>query len=65
MSVKFEFLHRKSRWEMLISGDDSNEVITLNTCFSMFCLHSHPFPLPDDWQKCSSSVDGETHGNRR
>ena len=50
---------------MLISGDDSNVVITLSTCFSMFCLHSHPFPLPDDWQKCNSSVDGETHGNRR
>ena len=30
-------LHRKSRCEMLIGGDDiSNDVITLGTCFSMF-----------------------------
>ena len=36
-SLKFEYLHRKSRCEMLIGGDDiSNDVITLGTCFSMF-----------------------------
>ena len=36
-SLEFEYLHRKSRCEMLISGDDiSNDVITLRTCFSMF-----------------------------
>ena len=36
-SLKFEYLHRKSRWEMLIGGDDiSNDIITLGTCFSMF-----------------------------
>ena len=37
MSLEFEYLHRKSRCEMLIGGDDiSNDLITLRTCFSMF-----------------------------
>ena len=36
-SLEFEYLHRKSRCEMLIGRDDiSNDVITLGTCFSMF-----------------------------
>ena len=36
-SLKFENLHRKSRGEMLIGGDDiSFDVITLGSCFSMF-----------------------------
>ena len=36
-SLEFEYLHRKSRCEMLIGGDDiSNDDITLGTCFSMF-----------------------------
>ena len=36
-SLEFKYLHRKSRCEMLIGGDDiSNYVITLGTCFSMF-----------------------------
>ena len=36
-SLEFEHLHRKSRCEMLIGGNDiSNDVITLGTCFSMF-----------------------------
>ena len=36
-SQEFEYLHQKSRCEMLIGGDDiSNDVITLGTCFSMF-----------------------------
>ena len=35
--VEFEYLYRKSRWEMLIAGYDiSNEVITLGTYFLMF-----------------------------
>ena len=44
-SLGFEYVHRKSPCEMLISGDDiSNDVITLGTCFSMFvyiraCFH--------------------------
>ena len=36
-SLEFEYLHRKSRCEMLIGRDViSNGVITLGTCFSMF-----------------------------
>ena len=36
-SLEFEYLHRKSRCEMLIDGDDiSNDVITLGMCFTMF-----------------------------
>ena len=36
-ALEFEYLHRKSRCEMLIGGDDiSNDLITLRTCFSMF-----------------------------
>ena len=36
-SLEFEYLHRKSRCEMLIGGDDiSNDVINPGTCFSMF-----------------------------
>ena len=34
--LEFAYLHRKNRCEMLIGGDDnSNDVITLGTCFSM------------------------------
>ena len=38
MSLEFEYLHRKSRCEMLVGGSDniSNDGITLGTCFSMF-----------------------------
>ena len=33
-SLEFEYLHRKSRCEMLIGGDYiSNDVITVGTCF--------------------------------
>ena len=36
-SLEVEYMHQKSRCEMLIGGDDiSNDVITLGTCFSMF-----------------------------
>ena len=36
-SLEFEYLHRKSRCEMLIGGDGiSNNVITLGTYLSMF-----------------------------
>ena len=36
-SLEFEYLHRKSRCEMLIGGDDiSNDVITLDACFLIF-----------------------------
>ena len=59
MSLEFEYLHRKSRCEMLTSGDDSNDVITLGTCFSMFVY------IRADWWKSDSSVDGEPRGNWR
>ena len=38
MSLEFEYLHRKSRCEMLVGGSDniSNDDITPGTCFSMF-----------------------------
>ena len=36
-SLEFEYLHQKSRCEMLIGGDDiSNDVITLGVCFHVF-----------------------------
>ena len=35
-SLEFEYLHRKSRCEMLIGGDGISRVITLDTCFAMF-----------------------------
>ena len=60
-SLEFEYLHRKSRCEMLIRGDDiSNDIITLGTCFSMFVyIHARfRFGLTD-WRKSDSSVDGE------
>ena len=50
-SLEFKHLYRKSRCEMLIGGDDiSNDVITLDTCFSMF-VYSRA-----DWRKSESSV---------
>ena len=46
-SLKFEYLHRKSRCEMLIGGDDiSNDVITLDNCFSMFVYIRARFRFP-------------------
>ena len=36
-SLEFGYLHRKSRCEILIGGDDiNNDDITLGMCFSMF-----------------------------
>ena len=47
MSLEFEDLHRKTRCEMLIGGDDiSNDVITFGVCFHVFfnvSLHSRSF----------------------
>ena len=55
-SLEFEYLHWKSRCEMLIGGDDisDDDIITLGTC-----LHSRSFPLRADWRKSDSSVDEE------
>ena len=45
-SLEFEYLHRKSRCEELIGGDDiSNDVITLGTCFSIFVCIRDRFRL--------------------
>ena len=68
-SPEFEYLHRQSRCEMLIGGDDiSNDATTLGVCFHVFssgCLHSRSFPLRVDWRKSDSSVDGEPQLNWR
>ena len=64
--MEFEHLHRKSRCEMLIGGDDiSNDVITLGTCFFNVCLRSRSFPLHADWRKSDSSVNEAPQGNWR
>ena len=69
MSLEFEYLHRKSRCEVLIGGDDiSNDLITLGTCLHVLfnvCLQSHLFLLRADWRKSDSSVDREPQGNWR
>ena len=45
-SLEFEYLHRKSRCEELIGGDDiSNDVIALGTCFSIFVYIRSRFRL--------------------
>ena len=43
MSLEFDYLHRKSRCETLIGGDDiSNDVLALGMCFAMFVyIHAH------------------------
>jgi len=66
-SLEFEYLHRKSRCEMVIGGDDiSNEHIILNWhVFFNGCLHSCSFPLCADWWKSDSSVSGEPRENWR
>ena len=68
-SLKLEYLHQKSRCEMLIGEDCiNNDVITLGASFHMFfnvCLHSRSFPLLAVWRKSDSSVDGKPQGNWR
>ena len=65
-SLELEYLHRKSRCEMLIGGDDTgNDVITLGASFNVFfnvCLHSRSFPLRADWRKSDRSVGGNHRG---
>ena len=68
-SLEFEYLHGKSRWEMLIGGYDiNNDVITLGP-LSMFVyillLFLLLFLLFADWEKSDSSVDGEPQGSWR
>ena len=66
-SLKFEYLHRKSRCKKLIGGDDiSNDVITsaafLARVFQCLFTFAH---IRADWRKSNSSVDGEPQGNWR
>ena len=61
-SLEFEYLHGKSRWEMLIGGYDiNNDVITLGPLL-MFVYIFLLFLLFADWGKSDSSVDGEPQG---
>ena len=69
-SLEFEYLHRKSRCEMLLGGDDiRNDVITLMTrsftCFFnvFFFYYLSSFPLRADRWKSDSSVDEEPQEN--
>ena len=48
---------------MLIGGDDSNNIITLCMCFSMFVYICAHFRFALSWRKSDSSVDGEPQGN--
>ena len=59
-SLDVKYIHRKSRCEMLIGGDDiSNDV----TCFSTFVYIRARFRFAPLWRKSDSSVDGEPQGN--
>ena len=61
-SLEFEYLHRKSRCDMLISGDDiCNDVITLRTCFSMFVYIRAPFRLA----QISGNLTAQSTGSHR
>ena len=62
-SLEFEYLHRKSRGEMLIGGDDiSYDVITPWHVFSMFvgvALVSASRWLTEIWQLSRQGATGE------
>ena len=61
-SLEFEYLHRKSRCEMLIGEDDiSNDIVTLCTCFSMFVYICNRFHFPGQVR----SANGEPQENWR
>ena len=52
-SLEFEYLHRRTRCEMLIGKDDiSNDVITPGTCFSMFAY------IRADWRNLKARLRG-------
>ena len=62
-SLKFEYLHRKSRWEMLIGGDDiSNDIITLGTCFSMLVHDLRPFRFALTCRNLTAQSTGSHRG---
>ena len=62
-SLEFEYMRRKSRYELLIGGDDiSNDVITLGAYFHVFfsvCLIFLLARFRADWRKSDISVDRE------
>ena len=59
-SLETEYLHRKSRCEMLIVGDDiSNDVSSNFQVFFNLCLLSRSSQLRADWRKSHSAADGE------
>ena len=62
-SLKFEYLYRKSRWEMLIGGDDiSNDIITLVHVFFNVCLHLRPFRFPLTGRNLTAQSTGSHRG---
>ena len=62
-SLEFEYLHRKSRCEMLIGGDDiSNDVITLGMFCSIFAYIAL-FPLLTDG--CSDWLTAQLTGSHK
>ena len=65
-SLEFEYLHRKSRCEMLIGRDDiSYDVITLGTCFQRlfkFAFVSASRWLTEIWQLNRRGATGELEG---
>ena len=65
-SLEFQYLHQKSRSEMLIGvGDISNDLITPRHVFFNVCLQSRSFPLSADWRKSDSPLNEEPPGNWR
>ena len=61
-NLEFEYLHRKSRCEMLIGGDDcSNDIVTLGTCFSMFVYICARFRF----SLIGGNLTGQSTGSRR
>ena len=62
-SLEFKYLHRKSRCEMLIGGDDiGNEVITLGTCFSMLSYIRTRFRFPLIGGNLTAQLTGSHRG---
>ena len=62
-SLEFQYLHQKSRSEMLIGvGDISNDLITPRHVFSMFVYNRAPFRfvwLAEFWQLTRREATGE------
>ena len=62
-SLEFEYLHQKSRCNMLIGRDDiCNDVITLRTCFSMFVYIRTRFRLASIGGNLTAQLTGSHRG---